>query len=131
MPTVETVDRHQKACLWEYSDDAEDGFEVSAVQEIDVRWVPKTSVDTGPTGETHQIDVTVIAGQSIKAESILWLGEEDDLPSDPTAANAFTPALGYLYQVKTVNETLDIKGRNTRRRYGLVRWGMTLPTIAS
>jgi hypothetical protein len=124
MPTPETDYLFQKAVLWSATageiDDDNDQM-VAAADEIDVRWenVDKQSID--PQGNVVAISASVVADQEIPIGSIMWLGKLKDIADPPVD----------LMEVITSKSIPDIKGRETRRTYGLARFSNTLPTLIS
>lgn len=120
MPSVESMGRHQKAVLWAAAGHDRNGkITVSAAVEIDVRWEDGKRETPGDTGEPVAYDATVIVGQAVTVDSLMWKGDYDDLP-DPVTN---------LYRVIFVEEIPDLKGRNTQRTLMLQKYGNTLPTI--
>jgi hypothetical protein len=123
MPPLETMDRHQKACLWVRAGTNSLGqdYVANPPVEIMVMWDDRQTRALDSQGNTITVDVMADVAQDIEIGSIMWLGRMADLPYP-----SHTPASG-LMQVKTFSKTLDIKGRNARREVGLMRFTNTLP----
>lgn len=120
MVTVETSHRLQRAVLWKASGFDNNGkVTVDPAEEIDVRWVEKRRGTLDAQGNTIAVDATAVVDQEIVVGSILWLGNMDDLPAIPVN----------LKQVATYDETPDLRGRETARSVGLVRYSETLPSL--
>ena len=130
MPPLETiVDKYQLAVLWPRllvnglpaSDDYGQP-RVGAAQEIGVRWkdVHKEALD--PKGNTITIDAEVAYAGDLTIGSVMWKGKLADLSPGQVPANN-------VMQVVVFNWTPDVKGRNIRQTYGLMRLKDTLPTV--
>ena len=123
MPPLEEACRNQKAMLWAKDGIARDGsYTVSSTgTEIKVRWENQRTEALDPNGETIAVDAVVIVAQTIVVGSIMWLGAESDLPS------GLVP-ISNIMQVVSFSSVPDVKGRQFRKRVGLVRFTDTLPT---
>ena len=123
MPTLETMDRRQKAQLWPFhSRDGHGQVKVSARVEKDVRWVDGKTESVDAQGNPIALDATVVLGEEIAIDGIMWKGTL----AQYNAASSHT-----FYRVVEVNVTPDIKNRNTRWEARLVRHSDTLPTVVS
>lgn len=121
MPPLETTDRKQYAVLWEFT--GQDSYGQPVVMqpvELLVRWLDKITQVADPTGNTVQSNAQIITGRSIALQSILWKGRLRDLPSPPYTG---------LHLLIGDNTTPDIKNRNQRFEYSLMRWKQQLPTV--
>jgi len=119
----ETNDLKQRALLWAANGCDRDGQPtVDAVDEIDVRWVYDTVEGLDAQGNKVSYNAQVAAAQDIPLESVMWLGEEVDFPTN--SAN-----YSDLYQVKQRKIGLDVKGQTNRYEYLLMRFANSLPTI--
>jgi hypothetical protein len=124
MPPFERMDRKQKALLYAKEDDDTHGRAVvsETPEEIGVRWVQRQSEALDPQGATITVDATAHVGQEVEIGSVMWLGGLEDL-----SGTSLVPESD-LFQVVTYTGVPDIKGRNTRREVGLIRFGSSLPT---
>jgi hypothetical protein len=119
MPPLETCDLRQTAVLWNVTGQDRHGKPtVSNPIQIRVRWVLNDSQVVDPFGNTVASSGTVITDRPIDNMALMWLGKLVDLPSPPTD----------IHQVIKVNTTPDIKNRNTRFDYILMRYAQALPT---
>ena len=122
MPPLEIiVDPNSFAVLWAFVGQDRHGKQIVASPiQIPVRWVLNQNQVIDPTGNTIASTGTVIThGLAIVNMSILWQGQLADLPAVPTN----------LHQVIKVNSTPDIKNRNTRFDYVLMKFSDQLPTV--
>ncbi len=118
MPPIEEFATEDTALLFVWN--GEDQYNEPTFEypiEIDVQWVEKTAVMSGPGGTPITVDVLVIALVDIILDSVMWLGTLDDWIG--TGSNDTDST---LYQVAAAAYTPDIKARETRRRYGLIRY---------
>lgn len=125
VPRPEIHYRRQDAVLWSRAgiDDAGEAT-VSAPVEIRVRWVDRQMEALDVRGETIALDALVVTDQAIIIGSILRQGtieDYEDLADDAEGTE--------LYQVVTERTTPDVKGRISRRTYGLIRWRDSLPEV--
>ena len=120
MPALEVTDLRQYACLWAFVQQDRHGRPVvSPPVEIKVRWVLNDSQIVDPTGNTIASSGTLIASRDIHPMSLLRLGRLKDLPNAPDK----------LHTCTINNTTPDIKNRNTRFDYNLMRYSDLLPTV--
>lgn len=124
MPPLETMDRHQDAVLWAATGAANHYGEplVGSPVDITVRWVNQQREMLDPQGNTVAVDATVVAAQEIPIGSVMaegtladWLGTGSG--EEPSGR----------MQVKAESWALDLKGRITRREYGLMRFRDSMP----
>ena len=112
----------QKAVLWEASGSHDDAGRVTleAAVEISCRWVAtyKTALDSH--GDPITVTAEVMVAQDVPDESILWLGEKEDLPDSPTR----------LMQVVGRANTPCVRDRATVRGLSLISYNDTLPDLA-
>lgn len=119
MPPLETTDLRQYAVLWAAAGQDVYGAPVVADGiEIKVRWLDKLSQAVDPTGNTIQTVAQVIASQLIPVQSILWLGR---------LCNIVGPPYPGLHIIVGDDNTPDIKNRNIRYEYKLMRYTQQLP----
>lgn len=122
MPPMEESARGQKALYYELT-----GFDnygeptVAEPVQLAVRWVNKTADGLDAQGLKIRADATVITDTRLLMGSLVWLGGFEDLPG-----TGLVPEKDVMYVIG-VNETTDIRNRNTRRKYLLKRWKTTLP----
>jgi len=123
MGDPETNDLHWRATLWEAtgSHDRQGRPIVSDPVEINCRWLESTSEGKAPHSNAISYDAVLLSDREIADESILWEGELCEVPSPATN----------LYKVVGHKYTPDIKGRATRYRFFLAKYGNTLPEIES
>jgi len=122
MPTLETGDLDQKAVYWPY--DSLDTYarkKVSATYvELDVRWLEGQVEVTDTNGDTITVDALVVVDREIAIGSVMWKGEEADLPDPLTGLTDIKEVVNY-------KETPDVKGIETRRVCHLMKYGDNLP----
>lgn len=123
MPFIENSGLGQKAVLWEATSraDAQGKPKVSSPVEISVRWKAGRRQMADPNGNTISYDASVVVDQTIPVGSIMWLGEQTDLPSP----------LRDLFQVIASNDSPNLKSTRSRKLVKLQRYGNALPTVAS
>jgi hypothetical protein len=138
MPALETSDLLQSAVLWPFSGSYDPYGQptVAAPVAVEVRWVDKRMEALDPKGDTITVDGFAIVDRHVDVGSLMWLGCPDGLVTEedvvPPKHN-----WGSLVQVKTYNNTPDVRGREQRRKVGLMRWkdelpvGVELPTSTS
>ena len=120
MPPLETMDRHQWIVFWEFTGQDDHGLPVVANGiEIKVRWVDKMAQVIDPTGNTVQSSAQVISDRTLPIMSILWKGRLRDVIGPPY--NGLHVVIGDM-------TTPDIKNRNNRYEFGLMRYSQELPT---
>lgn len=125
MPALETMDLHDLVVLWSATTAVNQfgQYVVSATPvELNGRWVGRQSSMLDHQGNTVAVDATVIVAVDIALGSILWLGGLRKLPDPDNVPKS------NLMVVKMFNSTNDLKGRNTRRKVGLMRYNDKLPT---
>lgn len=126
MPRRELRHRKQRAVLWGVS--GKDSFNeptFSVPIEIDVRWKFGRREVTGSQGTPMSVDATVIIGQEIVVDSLMWLGTLESwygLGSSGTDIG--------MHQVVSYNETPDITGRHLRRSVMLSSYRDRRPLVA-
>lgn len=124
MPPLEHCDHHQPCLLWEfrYHDGQGDAVVASTPDELDCQWVDRTRFVRGADGQQVQIDATVALTRDdpVPLDSLFFRGTL----SDYTTREELT-----VMQVLTRNEATDLKGRATRREYGLAFYRGALPTV--
>src|SRR5262245_40593704 len=124
MPGLETMDRYQRAVMWERSRINRQGEPVygNPPIEIFVRWNDKKRLVLQPDGSTIAYDASIVLNRILQIDSVVWLGRLDDL-GDPV-----TPPNSGLFFVKAMDKTPDIKNRFQRFEAMLMRYKGTLPT---
>lgn len=122
MPDMESDNLHQKALLWAANGINDYGqYKVDAKVEINVRWQEERRQGVDAQGSTIAIEATVVVDREITVGSIMWLGSEEDLTTDPPTG---------LKQVLSYRKIPDIKGRSFRRVAILGKLSDTLPDLA-
>lgn len=121
MPDHERRDLYQIAVLWsKVRNDRHGAPVVGAPVEIPVRWNDKRRESTDKDSAVISVDATVVVERQIAVGSNMWLGElEDWLGTGSGSGDAVTDD---VMQVISYNETLDIKGRCSRREVSLMRF---------
>lgn len=128
MPAPERTNRYQTALLWEADgNDAYGSPKVSALRAIKVRWIQKRSQTTDPQGNSIALDATVIVGQKIAPGSAMWLGTQADWLGTGSGSGLDDSE---VMEVKTYDETPDLKGRLAQRTVGLARYKDTIPNLS-
>lgn len=92
-------------------------IKVGPPQPINVRWTNQKRLSTAPDGQTITTDADVLCDTAIPVQSILRLGGMDEIP-DP---------IDKLYRVMALNETPDLKNRESAYSVSLSRSNDTLP----
>lgn len=125
MPAFETMDRVHTAVLWPATGKNELGQYVvgSPVQDIKVQWDDRRNEMLDNQGNVVSVDATVFSNRDIPMGSIMRKGSYSDWMGTGSGAD-----LTDLMQVKMVQITDDLKGRNRVYFYGLMRYTDTLPT---
>lgn len=119
MPPLEKMDRHQTAVLWPSIGFDEYGQpDVGDPIQIIVRWNTRRMETVDAKGNTIALDALVIVDRQIAIGSDMWLGALADWYGTGSAGND-----DEVMQVKTYEETLDIKGRSARHIVGLMYKG--------
>lgn len=122
MPALEYTDLRQRAVLWTFKD--QDRFGVQVLNppiEVAARWLLNDSQVIDPAGNTIASSGNVILAIGVVNMSLMWLGKLVDLPSPPND----------LHQLIKANTTPDLKNRQTRFEYYLMRFSDQLPTVSS
>ncbi len=123
MTSLQTRNLNQKAQLWAQSGHGDDGqATVAARKELKVRWSEGRTQSVDQAGNIIAVDATVVVDQDVTVESIMWLGSEGGMATDP-------PTSG-LMEVLTFNKVPNVKGRKFRRVVGLGKYSGTLPDLA-
>jgi hypothetical protein len=122
VPPPEDADLYQTAVLWEAVEKpTRDGeLVVEAPRGVDCRWVNRRTERPGPDGRPVAFDGTVSLAELIPDDSVMWLGELKDW-SDTGRQRLMT--------VTFVGETPDVKGREVRYDYRLMRFRGSLPEV--
>lgn len=133
MPALSAWSRRHKALLWEFDGGySEDGRPtVSPPVEIMVRWDDNSKIMTGPNRQPITVDSTVVVGQPIDLQSLMWLAP-DQTPMSETAMNQWydTGSAGNqtgLMEVVADSSGLDLKSRQSRLVVGLMPYKDRLP----
>jgi hypothetical protein len=122
VPPIERSYRRQWAVLWEPA--GLDNFgeaRVAAPREVRVRWTDTRSDEAGGGGGSEPHDATVVVGERIVVDSIMWKGRLSEW--DPSKPQDLMMGLRY-------SETPDIKVRFTAREVALRRFREKLPAVA-
>lgn len=116
MPPFEIMDRHQAAVLWSATGGYDDHGEpvVGEPTEIRVRWNWGRTQSVGPRGNIIALDAKVVAAEDIPLGSNMWQGSLEDWYGTGSAGEAAD-----VMYVVTEGKAVDLKGRITRREYGL------------
>jgi hypothetical protein len=123
MPSNETSYLNQTAVLWRANGtDAYGEPSFSTPEEINVRWVNKSLLDLNPTANNIGINARVATEVDIEVDSLLWLGTLEEWYGVGSAGTSPDGASDSLSQVKSFNRVPDIKGREYRRVFDVVRY---------
>lgn len=121
MPPLESKDRTQAVVVW-----VPDGIDSygqptwETPREITVRWVWRQREIGDGKGGTVVLDASVVAGEEVPVDSLLFLGTLEGVGGWYEAGSATDDAR--LCQVRTSTTTPDIKGRNVRYELGVMRF---------
>lgn len=123
MPPFETMDRPQRATYWPRSGVNSLGQPVvGSPVELSVQWDNRSSEQLDRDGNSVMMDATMFSDRALLMNSIVRQGT---LAQWQGTGSAIVPE--QLMEIKTVNITPDIKGRNNVYFYGLMRWNDALP----
>lgn len=124
MPPLEDLDGTEPALLWERrrEDGAAEAVVSAAPEELDVRWVDRTTFVRGDSGEVLRLEAKVSPPREVPLGSLFFRGDLSDW-QDAGAAGTRV-----LYKVETRAAATDLKGRATRYEYGLSFYRGALPT---
>jgi hypothetical protein len=119
MPALETSDLNQWAVLWSAGDypDEFGNYVRNDPEEIRVRWEHGVRDLLDPKGNSIEINAIVFTRQEIPIGSNLWEGQLADFLGTGSIGDDDN-----IMQVKLEKRTPDVKARNNRRAYGLVRY---------
>lgn len=121
MPPLESLGRTQKAVLMSASGADAYGEPLRGTPvEIMVRWNTKRTQMLTSKGEVVALDATAVVGQRIEIGSQMWLGALVDWYGTGSGQTD-----DELMEVKTYSETPDLKGRNSLKTVGLMRFRNT------
>ena len=123
MPSPETFAREQPATLWRKTGVSQHGLvQVSAPEEVYVRWNQTTKMGTGADGQPVQLSAEVVTVEEVPIGSLMFLGE--------LAEWLGTGSEGLDDQVHEVigkDGTYDVKGRAVSRSLSLVKFRDAVP----
>ena len=126
MPDIEREDRWQKAVLMEAVRRGAASYDdfgqpvITAPEELDVRWVWKQTMMTGPQGKPISVDATVVVGREVELGSKMWLGTLADWLGTGTGSSLESDNPDdSLMEVVAIKITPDLKGRFQRVTLGL------------
>ena len=125
----ELYGRNQDALLWDFagSFDGDGRPQCHAYTTLVVQW--KTSrrlVQTADRG-TVQLSAEAVVAQKVSVHSLLWLGTESTWLSESGSGSGLDDP--ELHEVISYQEQKDLRGRETRRVIGLVRFRKSPPTL--
>lgn len=125
MPPFETMDRPQKATYWaKRGVDRLGQFVVSAPVQLDVQWDDNSQEVLDHQGNVITVSATVFTNQTLVMGSLMRYGTLSDWQG--TGSGSVNTG---LMEIKSVQITADLKGRNKVYYYGLMRYNDTLPTL--
>lgn len=124
MPPLETVGFRITVVIWEAWETRDNYGEVRVKppREIIVDWTDNIRTIMGPLSNPVQIDATMATAEPIANSSIVFQGTLAE-------SNNIQPQL--LMQIIKPNENFDLKGRQVRREYNMMRFRDSLPTISN
>jgi len=131
MPPLETADLYQRALLWEeggsndqYGQPRVNGTPV----EIWCRWNIGRKSTFDAQGNPIALDGEVMLSRAVTVGSIMWLAPDATYSALEQFLGTGSGGEGTeLMEVRTYDETRDIKGRNVQYSAGLVWFRDTLP----
>ena len=122
MPPIEIQDLNDYAVLWAAGvPDGYGRYKVLAPEEIHVRWEDSLMESTDPQNTIQSQPSQIFVDKEITVGSILWHGRLEVLRSSPTN----------LMKVTGYDATPDLKNRFIQRTVTLIRYGDSLPDIAT
>ncbi|MGL6095044.1 MAG: hypothetical protein ACRC7O_04490 [Fimbriiglobus sp.] len=124
MPPVERRDFRQKVVWWKRT--GQDVYAEPTVEgpfEIKCRWVTTLTEGGNPAQYGVAWDAQISTGAAVKVGDLLWLGGLDDLPG-----TGLVPETD-IFEAKRGATTPDVKNRNTRYEFGLMRFKDSLPSF--
>lgn len=130
MPDVSRASLSQRAVLWAYHSPAGNGEpRVSPPVEIKCRWEFSTRGAAQPQDSTEAKDESLFVDRLINIESILMIGELEDVAG--TGTGLLEEAT--LRIVTSCESIVDLKNRTgcTTYRVSVKKYGNTLPTVVS
>lgn len=120
MPAPERSHRKQAAVLWPANGiDRYGQVTVGSPVEIRVQWSDSKTEALDPQGNKVSLDATVIVNRDVAIGSHMWKGELQDWYG--TGSDTTTEPDTEIMQVKTVNDSPDIRNRSRTRTVGLMR----------
>ena len=124
----ELYGRNQDAVLWDFagSHDADGLPQCHTPVDIVVQWKTSRRIVNLPDRGPVALSAEAIVAQKISLHSIMWLGLYEDFLDDGSGSGMDDPE---LHEVVSYQEQKDLKGRETRRVIGLVKWRKSPPTI--
>lgn len=119
MPALETRDRKQWMVFWECVGQDPYGLPiVSDGIELKVRWNDKLAQVIDPTGNTIQSTAQIITDRTLPLQSIVRKGRLSEVTGPPYSG---------LHIVIGDQTTPDLKNRNNRYEFALMRYSQQLP----
>lgn len=124
MPSQEGRFREQDAVLFAYlGQDRYGEPRVDSGTEIKVRYNTMRRKVLDPDGKTITLDGSAVVNQEVAVNSLLFIGTLSEWVGTGSSL-----ADNELLQVKTYNDTPDIKNRASFKELGLMRFRNTMPT---
>ena len=130
MPPFEDEEygRNQDAVLWDFAGAFdEDGFpRCYAPVAIEVQWKTSRRLANTTNRGVVSLNSEAVVSQKISLHSIMWLGTYATFLGEGSGSGMDDPE---LYEVVTYQEQKDLRGRETRRVVGLIKWRQDPPTV--
>lgn len=125
MPPMEQANRVHHAVVWRATGrvDRHGKPKVGPPEDLDVWWTDTRREVSDNQGGTITVTAEVITDQGVPEGSLVWQGRTEDLPAGLDFSQEDEP----LLYVVANNSQDDIKGRVTRYRLSLARYGDTHP----
>lgn len=128
MPDIESRERNQYGTLWQASGIDNYGrvildspVELNPSNHTGVRFINTQNTSIDPQGRVIGIDATLITDRDIPDRSIFF----------PGRLTEFTDESSQLYEIIVVDNTPDIRNRQTRYECKLRKYSKKLPTLDS
>lgn len=123
MPAFETMDKPQRATYWPKIGVNKLGQPVVGNGvEISVQWDNRSSEQLDRDGNSITVDATMFTNLTLTIGTVVRYGSLSDWQG--TGSSLLPEG---LMEIKTVNITPDIKGRNQVYFYGMMRYNDVLP----
>lgn len=134
MPALSAWSRRHKALMWPFEGNySADGHPlIGSPVELRVRWDDSPKVMNGPQGQPITVDATVVLGQTVALQSLMWLATDQTPGSDDAMDQWYDSGsagqqIG-LMEVIADQGGYDMKSRQQRLVVGVKTYKDTLPS---